>query len=270
MPALDTVVAIETPEHIVFQHRVAGPARRAVAHLIDLLLCYLAVVLLSALVLVVALGMGSASAAMLDALSLGVGLILVLLFLAQWVWFFAWEGTRGDTPGKRALGLRVVTVTGRPIGYTHAALRNVLRAADLLPTGYLAGVAAMALSPRFQRIGDLVAGTLVVFAERSRAHVAERHALWPPPYPHELDAVPPAVVLDAEERAALELFMRRRGTLGAAREHELAAQVAASLTARHGWRGPVLDPVRALCLLYDRATDTGRLDAPPASRGLAR
>lgn len=266
MAALDTVVSIETPEHIVFQHRVAGPARRAAAHLVDLVLCYLAFGILIALVVFVSIGMGAASHAFDEALKLGAGLILVLVFIAQWVWFVVWEGLRGDTPGKRALGLRVVTVTGRPIGFTHAALRNVLRAADLLPIGYLAGCTAMALSPRFQRIGDMVAGTLVVFADRSRAHAAQRHTLWPPPYPHELEALPPTVVLDGEERAALELFLRRRGTLGPAREHELATVVAQSLARRHGFRGPVLDPVRTLFLLYDRAADTGRLDAPLSTR----
>lgn len=268
MAALDTVVSIETPEHIVFQHRVAGPARRAVAHLVDLFLCYLAAAIVSGVVLFIAVGMGSVGAAIDDALKLGIGVILVVMFVAQWVWFAAWEGLRGDTPGKRALGLRVVTINGRPIGFSHAALRNVLRAADMLPSGYLVGCVAMALSPRFQRIGDMVAGTLVVFAERSRAHAAQRFALWPPPYPHELEAVPPSVELDAEERAALELFLRRRGTLGPAREHELAAIVVAPLAARHGWRGPILDPVRTLCLLYDRAADTGRVEAPASSRML--
>jgi len=268
MVALDTVVSIETPEHIVFQHRVAGPARRAIAHLVDLVLCYLALFILSALVLFVAVGMSSFGSALDDTLKLGIGVLLVLAFLAQWVWFVAWEGLRGDTPGKRALGLRVVTVTGRPIGFSHAVLRNVLRAADMLPTGYLVGCTAMALSPRFQRIGDMVAGTLVVFADRARAHAAQRHALWPPPYPHELEAVPPEVLLDAEERAALELFLRRRGTLGPAREHELASVIVAPLALRHGWRGPILDPVRTLCLLYDRAADTGRVDAPASSRVL--
>lgn len=265
---LDTVVSIETPEHIVFQHRVAGPARRAVAHLIDLFLCAIALVVLSAIVLFLVVGMTSAGAAFQEAMGLGGGVILLAVFLVQWVWFVAWEGLRGDTPGKRALGLRVVTTNGRPIGWPQAALRNVLRAADLLPFGYVAGVAAMALSGRFQRIGDLVAGTLVVASERTRAASGGRHALWPPPYPAELESVPPEVMLDAEERAALELFVRRLGTLGAAREAELAGAVVGPLAARHGWRGPIHDPVRALLLLHDRAADTGRVDAPPSSRAV--
>lgn len=266
---IDTVVSIETPEHIVFQHRVAGPARRAMAHLVDLVLCYGAVFVVGVVVLIAALGATSIGAAIDEALKLGVGLLLVLLFIAQWAWFVAWETIRGDTPGKRAFGLRVVTTNGRPIGFAQAALRNILRAADLLPSGYLAGVVAMAISPRFQRIGDLVAGTLVISELRVR-HEKQKFSLWPPPYPHELAALPVEVVLDAEERAAIELFLRRVGALGAAREHELASMVAASLASRHGWSGPVLDPVRTVALLYDRAANTGRVDAPPSSRGLGR
>ncbi len=266
---IDTVVSIETPEHIVFQHRVAGPARRAMAHLVDLVLCYGAVFVVGVLIAIAALGASSIGAAIDDALKLGVGLLLVLLFAAQWVWFAAWESLRGDTPGKRAFGLRVVTTTGRPIGFTQAALRNLLRAADLLPSAYLAGVVAMAISPRFQRIGDLVAGTLVV-ADARVARSQQRFALWPPPYPHELAALPTEVVLDADERSAIELFLRRVGALGVAREQELASMIVESFARRHGFQGPILDPVRTLALLYDRAANTGRVDAPPSSRtGLA-
>jgi hypothetical protein len=161
-----------------------------------------------------------------------------------------------------AAGLRVVTTAGRPIGFGPAALRNVLRAADALPTGYAIGVCAMALSPRFQRLGDLVAGTMVIVPERPRAAVLIR--VWPPAQPSELRDLPEEVRLDADERAALEMFLRRRGTLGAAREHELASMIASPLAERFGFALP--DPVRTLALLYDRAANAGRIDGPPSSR----
>jgi uncharacterized RDD family membrane protein YckC len=266
--ALDTVVSIETPEHIVFQYRLAGPARRAVAHLLDLVLCYLLVAILAVIVIFAVVGAGTLAGAAEAAAKAGIGLILVVLFLAQWCWFVAWEAIRGDTPGKRALGMRVVTTTGRPIGFVEAALRNVLRAADLLPTAYLVGVAAIAISPKFQRLGDLVAGTIVVTLDRSIAArlSAAGIALWPPPQPWELAAMPADVSLDHDERAALELFLRRRGTLGLAREHELASMIAARLAERHGWSGAIPDPVRVLALLYDRAANRGRAEAPPSTR----
>jgi len=116
---------------------------------------------------------------------------------------------------------------------------------------------------RFQRLGDLVAGTLVVHtSDHARA---EPMRLWPPARPDELAALPERVGLDPEERAAIELFLRRRGRLGALREAELARMVAPALGRRFDYRHP--DPARMLALLYDRAVNAGREEAPPSSRG---
>jgi len=258
---LDTSVAIETPEHIVFSYRVAGPARRVLAYLLDMLLCYGVLFVLALFVFIAALGgsMGDVKGA---SSKLGTGVVLILVFAAQWGYFVAWEALRGASPGKMACGLRVVTTTGRPIGFAAAALRNVLRAADALPTGYAVGLGAMALSSRFQRLGDLVAGTMVIVPERPRAATVIR--VFPPPQPHELEDLPDDVRLDADERTAIEMFLRRRGTLGVARERELAEILAEPLAKRFGYR--LQDPARTLAVLYDRAANAGRIEAPPSSR----
>jgi uncharacterized RDD family membrane protein YckC len=256
---LDTSVAIETPEHIVFRYRVAGPARRMLAYLVDLVVCYGALFVLGIL-LVLATAGAAGLEDMTDAAKVGTGIFLVLLFAAQWVYFVAWEATTGRTPGKIAAGLRVVTTAGRPIGFPQAALRNVIRAADALPHAFAVGVGAMALSPKFQRLGDLIAGTMVIVPERATAAAAIR--VWPPAQPDEIAALPGDVTLDADERNALELFLRRRGTLGPAREHELASILVEPLARRFGFRVP--DPARTLALLYDRAATAGRDAAPPS------
>lgn len=253
---LDTAVAIESPEHVVFRHRLAGPARRAAAHLVDLLACYGA---LFVIVLFVSLAMGADPTTG----GYGMGLLLVLLFAAQWVYCAAFEAWRGATPGKSLLGLRVLTTSGRPIGPGAAILRNLLRAADVLPTGYVLGVIAMAASPRFQRLGDLAAGTIVVVAPRALAATPIR--LRPPADARELGAFTTRVRLDADERAAIELFLRRGAALGPAREHELAEMIAAPLVARFGGQG--IAPPRLLALLYDLAAGEGRDEAPVSSRG---
>jgi uncharacterized RDD family membrane protein YckC len=260
---LDTSVAIETPEHIVFRYRVAGPARRLLAYLVDLVVCYGAAIAISVLLILVCFGTGAVGDAVESAQALSEGIILLVLFAAQWVYFVAWEATKGRTPGKIAAGLRVVTTSGRPIGFGAAALRNVLRAADALPIGYAVGVAAMTVSPRFQRLGDLVAGTMVIVPDRPRAAAMIR--LWPPAQPSELRDMPEEVRLDPDERSALEMFLRRRGTLGPAREHELASMVADALAARFDFRVP--DPARTLALLYDKAANAGRTEGPPSMRG---
>jgi uncharacterized RDD family membrane protein YckC len=264
---LDTDVAIETPEHIVFQWKVAGPGRRAVAYAIDLFICYFAVTLVGVIV-VLALGAGSAvtfGGSMEEISKAGIGIMLVLLFLAQWGYFTALEAMRGATIGKSALGLRVVTTMGRPIGFSASLLRNLLRAADALPFGYLAGVVTMALSQRFQRMGDLVAGTMVVRTERASA--TRPIILRPPASPAELRELPEDVRLDPDERAAFELFLRRDYALGAARRDELASLLSDMLNRRFGVRR--LPPARAIALLYDQAVNAGRGEGPSSSRGVA-
>lgn len=265
MPApLDTDVAIETPEHIVFHYRVAGPARRAAAYLIDMVVCYGVIAIIGLLLVLALVGSSFAKGAMPSVMGAAGGLLLVLMFAAQWVYFVAWEGLIGRSPGKMALGLRVVSTSGRPIGFRAAALRNLLRAADALPTAYLLGVGWMALSSRFQRLGDTVAGTMVVVPERAFATGRARPIeLSPPATPSELATLPDDVTLDADERAAIELFLRRRGTLGRERATELAEAIAGPIGDRVGYQHA--DPTRLLALVYDRAVNEGRSEAPPSS-----
>jgi hypothetical protein len=161
------------------------------------------------------------------------------------------------------MGLRVVTTEGRPIGWRAAALRNLLRAADLLPIAYLAGVVAIALTSRFQRLGDLVAGTMVIAPLRARA--AKPLVLSPPATPAELAALLPhegVIAIDHDERAAIELFLRRQDRLGVVRARELASMIAPGLAARLKTR--LEDPARLLALVHDQAVNAGRSEAPPS------
>jgi uncharacterized RDD family membrane protein YckC len=261
LQGLDTDVAIETPEHIVFHYRVAGPARRALGHVLDLMLCYLGVAILAVVVLFAAMGGALKSGELTAAAKAGTGLILVALFAAQWIYFVVCEAIWGRSPGKMAVGVRVVTTSGRPIGWRAAALRNLLRAADLLPVGYIVGVFSMTLSSKFQRLGDLVAGTMVVAPEETRR--ARPLELDPPAEPRELAALPDHVTLDADERVAIEMFLRRRHTLGVARENELASMIADRIGERIGYTHP--NPSRLLALVYDRAVNAGRTEAPTSS-----
>ena len=257
---LDTDVAIETPEHIVFNYRLAGPARRALALLVDMIICYGAVVILATIV-VLCFYAGTTSEDVGSAAKAGGGLVLLALFAAQWVYFVVLEATRGRSFGKQLVNVRVVSENGRPIGWRAAAIRNLLRAADSLPTGYVVGLISMAMTSRFQRLGDLAAGTIVVVPESARA--AAPIELSPPAHPKELATLPDDVSLDADEREALELFLRRRHTLGRAREHELASMIADPIARRLGFRHD--DPARLLAIVYDRAVNAGRTEAPPSS-----
>jgi uncharacterized RDD family membrane protein YckC len=135
--------------------------RRLAAGLVD------AVFMMAGLALVV--GIWGSNSADLDSGRLTLGLSLgwqpfVLYLLTIFVCYVLFEGARSVTPGKLALGLRVVKYDGSPCGLVAALKRSILRPVDALPFAvpYLVGLATAGLSSRRQRLGDIFAGTLVV------------------------------------------------------------------------------------------------------------
>jgi uncharacterized RDD family membrane protein YckC len=240
--AIDTTAQIETPEHVRFHYQLAGPTRRALAYLVDLAIrlgLLLAVVLVMSLVDV---------ATGIDGLSIGA--YYVFYFLLDWFYYVLFETIwSGRSPGKRALNLRVVGQDGHSLTVLDSILRNLLRAADFMPFGYAVGLVVMARDPLFRRFGDMVAGTVVVFEQPGR--LAERLHLSPPPTPEELAGLPTRPDVTRPELEAIELLLRRRGTLAPLREQELAELLAPRLAARLG--ASYRDPVRFLGLVYARA-----------------
>ena len=240
--AIDTTAEIETPEHVRFDYQLAGPTRRALAYLIDLLIRL-------ALVLVVGLVMALVDvAAGIDGVS--VGAMYVFYFALDWFYYVLFETIwSGRSPGKRALGLRVIGQDGHSLTVLDSVLRNLLRAADFLPIGYAVGVVVMGRDPLFRRFGDMVAGTVVVFEQPSR--LGERLSLDPPPKAAELDLLPVRPDVSRAEIEAIELLLRRHQALAPEREQELAELLAPQLAARLGVT--YRDPVRFLGLVYTRA-----------------
>jgi uncharacterized RDD family membrane protein YckC len=254
--ALDNTTEVETPERIRFRYRAAGPVRRAFAWLLDSLIKF-------AVLLAVGMILGMVSAIKMDDMSQAMtGVFLVVIFVLEWGYSVLFETMwNGTTPGKRAFGLRVVKEGGFPIGFIDSVLRNLLRAADWLPAGYVLGLTVMVGDTRFRRLGDRVAGTMVVVEDRVR--VSESLRLDPPAAPGELEALPARPPLSADELEALELFLRR-GDLSPPRRLELAEMTAPIFARRMG----VLtgDPVRFLALVYERAVGARRPQPPGVLR----
>jgi uncharacterized RDD family membrane protein YckC len=249
--ALDNTVEVETPERIRFRYRAAGPVRRGFAYLLDLLIRF-------GILLVLGMIVGVVTAMKADDMaSASQGVILLVMFVLEWGYYVAFETIwNGGSPGKRAFGLRVVKEGGFPVGFVDSVLRNLLRAADFLPMGYVIGLFVMSGDTRFRRLGDRVAGTMVVVEDRVR--VGASLQLAPPPAPGELEALPARPPLSADELEALELFLRR-GDLSGPRRQELAEMVAPIFGQRMGVRTG--DPVRFLGLVYERAVG-GRRPQP--------
>ncbi len=207
---LDTYREIVTPEGVALHLPAAGPVPRALAWAIDFAI-RIAIVIVAGTVFGL-LGRG------------GLGFHAVVLFLVYWFYPVAFEAMwDGRTPGKRALGLRVIAGNGAPVGWLAAFTRNLLRVVDMLPLGYAAGLVSSLLDPWGRRLGDMVAGTLVV-------HDVPAHE--PQAAPVNVAMAPP-VSLRPHEQAALVAFAERGPRLTAARQSELA-DLAEPLTGARG------------------------------------
>lgn len=226
--------AIETPENVVLTYRMAGPALRFWAYLIDFIIrvAVLFVALFAVMVGEVAIS------------GVPTGLWLLLWFFMEWGYFAVLEGfCRGKTIGKHALNLRVIQEAGHPISFWSAVLRNFLRAADALPLYgmgllaiplYGAGFVSMTAAGRFRRLGDLVAGTVVI-EERSVLLPREPiifEKIQPLPRTEINSYVPPHRTL-----ALIEEFLQRRFVLTHQRGHELASRLASVLAKKLDFQG---------------------------------
>jgi uncharacterized RDD family membrane protein YckC len=208
---LDSIRAVPTPEGIELTLRLAGPVPRAVAWFTDLLL-RLGVLLLASWVL-----------GMLGVF--GWGALLILAFLLEWLAMAAFEvWADGATPGKRALGIMVLHDDGTPVRWPAALVRNLLRAVDFLPALYGLGLAAMLINRDFKRLGDIAAGTVVVYRQPS-----ERAAAMPAATP-----VPPPRPLSLEEQRAVLDFAERSASLTPERAQEIATLAGALAGASPG------------------------------------
>jgi uncharacterized RDD family membrane protein YckC len=200
---LDSVVAAETPEGILLELRPAGMSARFCAYLIDQLI-RIAIMYAAAFVLMFFGGMGW-------------GFWTILTFLLEWFYPVVFElGRNGATPGKRAMGLKVVMDNGLPITPAASLTRNLLRVADFLPVGYGAAIVSVLLRADSKRLGDLAAATLVVYLPRP-APKATLDMVTP---------VAPVRTLSQRDQSALIALAARAPTLTVERIDELAAMAA--------------------------------------------
>ena len=223
---LDTI-SVKTSDNVTLGYSVAGLGSRLVAQILDNLvalpLTLIAILLYGALAGVFvtsAQGAGFAGA--------GAG------FFAGFVYFgyflVAEAVTGGKTPGKSAMGLRVIRIDGSAADFGALAVRNVIRIVDVAVL--LVGVVVMFFQPQTRRLGDLGAGTIVV---RDRAMVTLAAAVAPPPVMLRTPDAGPSIDglerIGSHERDALRVFLSRAGLTPKLRA-ELAADIAQRLLAR--------------------------------------
>lgn len=152
-------LTIDTPEQITLEYEIAGPGSRFMALFVDLTIQVVAGIVLAIAFLMA----GFTFVSLLSAGTWAIALLVIFVFVLQWGYFSIFEILwKGQTPGKRQAGIRVINETGREASFYEAIARNLLRAVDSLPGVYALGAIVMFISPENKRIGDYVAGTIVI------------------------------------------------------------------------------------------------------------
>jgi uncharacterized RDD family membrane protein YckC len=178
---------LRSPEQVALHLPIAGPGNRILAYAVDAVV----IVLLEIGLLVLALTTTTIFEKLAGPLQkiaeelshadsarqfegniiLGIiGVLVIVQFLVEWGYFTFWEMiTAGRSLGKMLIGLRVVKDDGFPVTFQQSLVRNLLRMVDMLPTNYITGLVAMVVSKQGKRLGDQVAGTIVIRLDRPEA-----------------------------------------------------------------------------------------------------
>ena len=270
--ALDTTIAVVTPENIAFDYQLAGPFRRLPAYLIDLATRWFFLGILLFLGSVV-FGITGGFAG-----PFFVAIAFITYFIVSWFYGTLLETFyNGRTVGKWACGIRVIDVEGRPINGSRALIRNLLRVADfwplaapsqfsdeippmmIIPTGMVA-IVTMILTRRMQRLGDLAAGTMVIVDERT----------WELPVVKVDDPRVAALAsyLPGDYRVSrsmartLAVYAERRHFLTPARRREIASQLTDPLLDRFEFRRDIDADLLMYALYYKTFLADPRAELP--------
>jgi uncharacterized RDD family membrane protein YckC len=248
MIAMDPIgdqLNIETPELVAIEMPLAGIGSRFIAILIDYLIwgaAFFVLAIMAAIIVPALHVFGGVSA------NWAIGVFVLIIFLLQWGYFTLFEAFDfGRTPGKRVARIRVIHQSGRGVNFVESLARNLVRFVDYLPGFYAVGVVSIFVSRRNQRLGDMVAGTLVVRDREadaprwgeigSRSLTAPALAVESPiPPPHLRVTLPaPALAkLSAADLEVLEGFFARRLEMDLATRAALANRIASALCAKSG------------------------------------
>ena len=219
---------VETPEQIALAYDVAGIGSRFLAAIIDSVL-----IALAQAALFFALAQTASIIEFAESVLIAIG--AALGFAILWGYYIAFELTwNGQSPGKRLIGLRVVSEGGRPITVVGSIIRNLIRIVDFLPLLYGIGVIAMFIDGRARRLGDLAASTLGG-GERAGGTLGRLVKSVEPNIPSSSgDTTDPVDVslLTPDDYALLCDFLNRRHDLAQSMRQRLAAQLGEGLQAR--------------------------------------
>jgi len=193
---LDTRRSIETPEGVELGLRLAGPVVRGYAWIIDLMIRFAVYIALGTVFGIFG--------------NFGQGLFFIAVFLMEWFYPVVFElYNQGATPGKRSMGIKVVHDDGTEVTLQTSLLRNLLRSVDFLPVFYGIGLISMLFNRDFKRLGDITAGTIVVYQDKL-AEASDIVKIAPSTPPVSLTPIEQKAIIQYAER--VKLFTPQRSS----------------------------------------------------------
>jgi uncharacterized RDD family membrane protein YckC len=157
-------------------------------------------------------------------------LLVIFMFCVYWGYFALFEIIwKGQTPGKRLAGIRVIKNTGRALDVYEIIGRNLLRVVDALPTMYIVGIVSMMISRQNQRLGDHLVGSIVVHDKRAE----EIRPEWSSSA-EQSSSTPQLATIAPEELVLIETYLQRRYTLEVGFRDATAHKIATRITAKTG------------------------------------
>ncbi|MFV2061749.1 MAG: RDD family protein [Gammaproteobacteria bacterium] len=212
---LDSRRAIETPEGVEIQLRVAGPFVRGLAALLDILI-----------MISIATALGQF---LVFFGTIGYAFLSIIMFILYWFYPVLSEiYMQGATFGKKALNIKVLHDDGTEVSWQASIIRNILRYVDFLPFGYCFGFLSIICNSDFKRLGDFTAGTLVVYTDKEIKNddIPQKSPLMP------------RWSLKTDEQLAIMDFAERLKMLSPQRQNELS-DILSELTGKKSEQGTI-------------------------------
>lgn len=220
---------VDTPEQIALEFPLAGVGSRFLALAVDTLL-QVALYFIIFLILVFVVGLGKYRYLTWIPGAWGPAVATLFFFCIYWGYFALFELLmKGQTPGKMVAGIRVIHVSGRPINVYESIGRNFLRAIDSIPGFYLVAIISVIISPQNRRLGDYVAGTVVVHDKRTEETKLDWNTAT-----STNSSDPQWSQVTPEELMLIETFLQRRFDLDYAVRDKTAFQIATRISQKTG------------------------------------
>ncbi len=238
---MSRTLEIITPEQVAIRYELAGFGSRAVAAFIDFIWQFFAYIGIVSIIFLLRWLFPVPWLTNPEPTSASIFLVVLLYFVTLIYYSYFETVWSGETPGKRKMGLCVINEGGYPVDLRSVILRNMLRVIDWLPFGYGIAFISVIMGARYQRLGDLAAGTLVVRkGEEDEGNKAFTFGAAQVFRLLEGGVLSQVNRISRDELEMVQLFLARRAALPFALRVQFAQRLSQPIMEKIGYKIPVV------------------------------